>query len=296
MEVLRQAEEGRPEGTRLLHVMDREGDIYDLVREARSLHAEVLIRSCYDRRLQGGGPPKLWDLEAATPPAGVLEITVPRGDERPSRRALLEVRYARTVVRAPSDRPQAKLPFEVTVVFVREAAPPPGREPVRWRLVTTRPVGSLEEAVQIVGWYALRWRVERFHYTLKSGCKIENLQLETVERLTRALAILIVVALILLFILYAARENPQAPATTAFTPIEEEVLRQSIPPRRRPNAPLTLAEAVLATADLGGYVGRGRNAKPGIQVLWRGLRALQDRVAGALAVIHHRDRSGGMIP
>jgi hypothetical protein len=39
----------------------------------------------------------------------------------------------------------------------------------------------LEDAVEKIDWYKLRWRIERFHYTLKSGCKIEELQLQTME-------------------------------------------------------------------------------------------------------------------
>jgi hypothetical protein len=33
-----------------------------------------------------------------------------------------------------------------------------------------------------VRWYSYRWLIERYHYTLKSGCGLEKLQLETARR------------------------------------------------------------------------------------------------------------------
>ncbi|HBF38650.1 MAG TPA: hypothetical protein DDW50_15195 [Firmicutes bacterium] len=59
----------------------------------------------------------------------------------------------------------------------------PNIPPIEWFLLTTIPIGSLEEAVQKIEAYRERWKIERFHYILKSGCGIEDLQLETKERL-----------------------------------------------------------------------------------------------------------------
>jgi len=42
--------------------------------------------------------------------------------------------------------------------------------------------------VQCLRWYSYRWLIERYHYVLKSGCRIEQLQLESADRIHRALA------------------------------------------------------------------------------------------------------------
>jgi hypothetical protein len=47
-----------------------------------------------------------------------------------------------------------------------------------WKLLTSLPVDTVQEAQQIVYYYHLRWLIERFHFVLKSGCKVEELQLQ----------------------------------------------------------------------------------------------------------------------
>jgi hypothetical protein len=56
------------------------------------------------------------------------------------------------------------------------------------------------------------------HYVLKSGCRIEQLQLKSVDRLQRALATYAIVAWGLLWLTYEAREDPNQSC--------EKVLRQ----------------------------------------------------------------------
>jgi hypothetical protein len=43
---------------------------------------------------------------------------------------------------------------------VREIDPPPG-ENVHWRLITTRPVDRLAQALEVVDLYRRRWAIER---------------------------------------------------------------------------------------------------------------------------------------
>jgi hypothetical protein len=52
-------------------------------------------------------------------------------------------------------------------------------KPIRWLLLTTLAIDSFEQAWQCVRWYSFRWLIERFHFIFKSGCRIEQLQLET---------------------------------------------------------------------------------------------------------------------
>lgn len=75
-----------------------------------------------------------------------------------------------------------------------------------------------------VRWYTHRWKIEHDHYTLRSGCRIEELQLEDVERLHRALAVYAVVAWRLLYLTYTARQDPEQPCTAAFSTSEWQVL------------------------------------------------------------------------
>ena len=56
------------------------------------------------------------------------------------------------------------------------------------------PVERFERAAEIVQWYLCRWQIEIYFRVLKSGCKVEELQLETTDRLKPCLALYMIVA------------------------------------------------------------------------------------------------------
>jgi hypothetical protein len=170
-------------------------------------------------------------------------------------------------------------PLTLQVVLVEEEHPPAGVKPVRWLLLSTLPVPDVAAAKQLVRWYARRWRIERYNYVLKSGCRIERLQLKTAARRRRALATYAVVAWRLLWLTYQARQDGAQPCAEIFAAEEWQVLQ------RYHGAPVTaepppLQQVVRLLARLGGFLGRQGDGEPGVQVLWRGLRCLTYLVAG----------------
>ena len=156
---------------------------------------------------------------------------------------------------------------------------------MRWLLATTLSVENLEDALKCVQWYAYRWTIERFHFVLKSGCKIEERQLETVEAMERAIPVFSIVAWRLLWLTLQARATPDVPCTMILEEFEWKVLCVTVHARRRqlPAKPPTLREAVRMVAQLGGFLGRKCDGEPGPQTLWRGLRRLHDLSEGWLA-------------
>ena len=267
---------------KVLLIGDREADVYDLFAHPRAAHVDLLVRAAQNRRIEGEEA-LLWDAVAAEPVAGYLEVEVSRAGERPPRVARLEVRFRVVEVSVPRHAKQRakKSPVALWAVHVREVAAPQGETALEWKLLSTRPVGTWEAAAHLVRAYAARWRVERFHYTLKSGCQVEALQLETQDRLERALVLYSIVAWRLLYVAYLARETPQAPCTDALSESEWKMLHlRAYPSRPLPTTPPTLQEAVLWIGRLGGFM--GSNAKsPGVKTLWRGLRRLSDLLEGA---------------
>ena len=144
-------------------------------------------------------------------------------------------------------------------------------------LLTTLPITTFPEARQVLRWYTYRWRIERYHYVLKSGCQVEKLQLETVDRLTRAVAVYSIVAWRLLWLTYQARQNPEAPCTVALSDSEWQALYAKVNKTATlPDDPPSLQTAVRWIAKLGGFLGRKGDGEPGVKVLWRGLRRLED--------------------
>lgn len=278
-EMLRISTQGIPAGVTVLTVADREADIYDFFVEVLRLGQEALVRSKYQRTL-AGGVYRLWDVVERTEVVEKLVIEVPRGDDRPSRTATLELRIARVCIqKPPSARTTDDTGLTLSAVLAREVNCPEGQEPIEWRLLTTLLVVSAEDARNCVHWYAKRWTIERYHYTLKSGCKIEELQLETVDRLHRALAVYSVVAWRLLYLTYMARVEPDRPCTEFLSDSEWQVLYCHFHRTKRlPQSPPDLRTVVVWIGRLGGFLARKRDGNPGVKVLWTGYRRLQDMV------------------
>jgi hypothetical protein len=208
-----------------------------------------------------------------------MPVRVPRKPGQPEREAVLEIAARAVVLKAPKHR-TADVPAEplaLWVVRATEIAPPEGCEPIEWILLSTLRVESFEEACRCVRYYALRWRVERFHYTLKQGCTVEKVQFDDAHTLKNALALYSVVAWRLLWMTYVARQNPQAPAEELFTAVELAVLRH-----KTQLAVQTALGAVRAVAQLGGFPGNPSAKEPEVKVLWRGLRRLDAMVEGWL--------------
>jgi hypothetical protein len=217
-------------GVRVLAVADREADVYELFAVAHELDVEWLIRARHDRKLDGEEGQLLAAVERAVP-CLCTTVEVAGTEKRHARQARLEVRRAAVVLLPPKraqvvirrwweEHPQVERlaperlrPVRVGVVLATEVDPPAGAEPVRWLLLTSLPVETPEQVLTCLAYYRLRWLVERYHFVLKSGCEVERLQLETAERLERALAVYAGVAWRLLWLTYEARVHPQAPCT-----------------------------------------------------------------------------------
>jgi hypothetical protein len=281
---VRVCEQRLPESVNAWIIGDSESDIYELMAMPRRPGIELLIRATHNRRvLAGEGLTYVREAAAAAAPTGRIKIELKRTRMRQARTAELEVRLCPDVQILRPKHKQKNTVVEavsVSVVLVREVGEvPPGEEPVEWLLVSTKRLGSHAEALSAVRAYVERWKVERYHYTLKSGCQVEKLQLEHADRLERAVALYSIVAWRLLLITYLARTSPDLPCTAALDEEESEVLhRMTNPGRPLPAQVASLREAVRQIARLGGFLGRKGDGDPGVKVLWRGLRRLADFV------------------
>jgi len=271
------AVQGQCPDSLVVSVGDREADIYELFAQAQHSGAgcQLLVRACHPRLLaQEQGP--LWEYVSQRPLAGHSSVEVPRRDQRPARVALLEVRFAAVQLRAPARKPGLG---EVRLWAVRacETNPPAGVEALDWTLLTTLEVASLEDAVRMLSWYTIRWQIEVYHRTLKSGCRIQERQLGSAQRLENCLAIDMVVAWRITQLARLARELPNVPCSVFFAEAEWKALvcfitHSYTPPQQPPK----MAVAVRMVAQLGGFLGRKADGHPGTKALWLGLQRLDD--------------------
>jgi hypothetical protein len=162
-------------------------------------------------------------------------------------------------------------------IAAEEVGAPTGVEPIRWYLLTTLPVESLEQAVEKLQWYALRFQIEVYHRTLKSGCKIEERQLGHAERIEACLAIDMVVAWRIAHLTKLGREVPEVPCTVYFEEAQWQALVVFVTERAPPRQVPSLREVVRMLAmRLGGFLGRKSDGEPGAETIWRGLQRLDD--------------------
>jgi len=266
-------------GRTVVAIADREADFFDLLAAERPQGLELLVRGRPRRRLHGDGR-LLGAALAAQPAAAEMTVSLPRAGDRPPRTATLVIRYARVVLERPSVHPRRRslVPQPVWAVLAQERDAPAAVTPVSWLLLTSKPLTGPADAIEAVLWYSRRWLIERYHYTLKSGCQLEELQLETAARLERALATYAIVAWRLLWLTYTARREPEASWSAVLTSEEQEVLgrQYGVAEGEEP----TTRQAVRWIAQLGGFLGRRRDGVPGVKTLWRGWQRLQAMVRG----------------
>jgi hypothetical protein len=246
-----------------------------------------LVRACKNR-ITCDPQANLLDATRATPclfqfsvnvsarTAKLVTETRKRKTTRVARIAEVEVRATTVTVRPPYRRQGRKLP-EVTlnIVLAEESNPPDGVTPVQWLLVTTLPINDVEQVQQIVTYYAIRWQIEIYFRTLKSGCRIEDRQFETLERTLNCLAVYSIIAWKVMYLSRLGRECPDLSCELIFEPSEWKSVYMTVRKKKPPIKPPNLNVMVCMVASLGGYVIR-RKTHPGPQTLWFGLQRLHD--------------------
>ena len=224
--------------TRIVQVMDREADIFELYEDVwrQKNKVSVVIRARYNRCLSGSNNKLFEELEQSNN-SFELEMPIPPQREKrnkrgeitrpglPARTATITVRYQKVSIKAPSSRTnKGKDPLELWAVYGKEETPPNGAERIKWMLLTTMPVGKREMAVKCIEWYRRRWRIEEWHRVIKTGCGAERHKHKTAERLKRAIAIDLVIAWRAMLLTLFGRQDPKAPADIFFDISECNVL------------------------------------------------------------------------
>lgn len=292
--------EARSEGVECLHVMDREGDAYELLGAMLDVDARFIVRAAHNRALLDAEAGKLKpELEQLVPVASrTIQLSV-RPDKarsakslrkhpaRQARSAEVAVAGWRVTLRRPVSAHHSRPEVSVNVVYVWEPSPPADQPAVSWVLYTTEPVLTAEQLWTVVDHYRARWTIEELFKALKTGCNIEKRQIESLHGLANTLSLFLPIACKMLLARSLVRAAPHAPAHQILPAVLLILLQQHL----RLTAPLQTAEqALFAIAKLGGHL--RRNGAPGWQTLARGLEALLWMHAGwRVANVQRSDQS-----
>ncbi len=275
----------------IVSVGDREADIYELLVEAQQ-HREqglaLLVRSQHNRTLAKpredeqteAAETQMWSRLAQSEPAGSHTLQLPRSQGQKARgKVTLSVRLSSVSIAVPKHKAKylkMDIVVKASIVELREENAAKGKG-ICWRLLTTLEVDTLEGAIELAGWYAKRWQIEEFHRILKTGCRVEERQMRSVERLKPMMVLDMLVASRIMGMSAAARQRPESPATDWLDEDEVNALEAYVnhgKKRATNTPPMTLGAAVRSIGRLGGHLGRKGDGHPGAQTLWQGLNKL----------------------
>ncbi|HSX79082.1 MAG TPA: IS4 family transposase, partial [Candidatus Saccharimonadia bacterium] len=228
---------------RLIHLMDREGDVYEVLQWVAEVGESVIIRCVHNRRVEA--PLRLAHAAVrAQPMLGSVTFTVPRSHGKPARTATVAMRALTTTLRPDRKKYPHAWPLTWTLVEVWEPNPVPACEALHGLLWTREPAATLPEVREVVRKYPCRWPIEAYHLTLKSGCRIEALRLESWDSLAKAVVMDTSVAARIVALRDRAQQEPDAPATVLLREDECAVLVAKFGTGRAVLR-LTLGQAVL---------------------------------------------------
>jgi hypothetical protein len=276
-------------------ISDSEGDIFECFAEAEEetgeKQAEWIVRACQNRSLQGkkegGAWQKLWEEVGKAEVLGTMEVDVSknrpnskdvrkRKQPRSARRATLTIQATRITLKGPW-RPGGKLAdVEVNAVLVREINPPKGEEPIEWLLLTSLPINTWKKVCLVIDYYCCRWQIEIYFRILKSGCRVEELQLKTADRFKPCVALYMIVAWRVMHVLMLGRECPEMPCDLVFSEDEWKAVYTVVCQEPAPPVAPTLEEMVYLIASLGGHLGRTYDGPPGPKTMWIGMQRMMD--------------------
>jgi hypothetical protein len=292
-----QASGPAPAGVRCVDVSDRLSDTFEYMAFEVENGRHFVLRQKENRRLHSplAGQHYLEAAAQALPAQAGRALRVLASPGRSARHTTVQIAFAPVQLAVPGERhgDYAARPLHLWLVRVWEPTPPAGEEPLEWILLTNVPVASAADAQERIAWYEQRPIIEEYHKGQKTGCRIESMQFDTLDRLEPAIAVVSVVTTTLLQLRDAARaaDADRRPATDVIGADYVEVLSVHYGKRLGPRP--TIRQFYLHVARLGGHQNRKCDGFPGWLTLWRGWERLQAMLDGYHAGLHTRAKSCG---
>ena len=269
--------------TKIIHITDREGDIIEVFDASakeleKGLRANFIIRSQHDRLIEPdkeerGIKEKLWRTLKNGETIGEVEYTIPGTENRKGRKVKQELKAVSVTLR----RANKNVKVKVNAVMAIETSLQEGEDPIVWIFITDLPINSFEDVVRVINYYLCRWEIELFFKVLKSGCKIEERQLKTADKMKNIISIFIILAWRVMFTMMMGRVKADISAGDLFDEAEWKSVykilnKKKALPRKAPK----LGEFILMVARLGGYVEQKDGGPPGVKVMWKGMSRMID--------------------
>jgi hypothetical protein len=281
-----------PQHHQWIYVSDSGSDVYTFWQTCEDLGYDFVLRVAQDRNVEISQEDvqaeldegHLKTLARALPDVDAHLVSIPAQHSRPKREALVEMNFQKVRIQPPLHGVcLRKTEIVAWVVRVWEPYPPQGQEPLEWILLTTLPITCPSEAWEVVQWYGWRWLLEDFYKALKTGCRMEQHNLQSMQAQWNLLALLTPIALRLLLIRQAAQQATEIPAEEV---VSQEAIQTVILLDHRHRDIVTAKHLWRAIARLGGYLDRKSDGPPGWQTLWKGWMRVMDVLEGVHLATH----------
>ena len=262
-------------GLHKIHIADRGADIYELFFHAFEPGTDLLIRAFHNRSLSDGS--HLWDNIAEQPVAAVVNLDIPDKTGKKKVAKQVELRYHEVEILRPSNNKDSFESVMLTAIEIKEPIQEgvSDEHRIHWRLLTTLEIKNQTDALKCVRWYTYRWLIERFHYVLKSGTKVEELQLKDAQSLQKAISVYSLAAFKIMQLVYDSRHHPEVTCEVVLTKAQWATLYMLIHDTGQiPKHPPSLQQAVFWIGRLGGHIGRNSDGPPGLKTVWQGYQQL----------------------
>jgi hypothetical protein len=251
-------------------VGDRASDVFNYIDEAVHSGWHVLLRVNQSRRLETPNGAHLIEHVRGLPPVATTTHTLRNGHKGEQVRLQLSLTHLWVEPPLRGARPDATA---LKLWCIRCW----GGSALEWILVTDIAINDTPTLRRVVGWYAHRWIIEEYHKCLKSGCRIEQRQIRSLEGFLALIGFSAIVAVRLLVLRTLARQHPDRRAVEAVDRRLIQLLLLRLALTRDVEA-LTLREFWHGVARLGGFLARKSDGEPGWQTLWLGWQQLQQMV------------------
>lgn len=271
-------ESSKPE--QLVHVCDRDADMYELFDKCRALNTNFVVRAVHSRGTSKSGV-KSFDRLSTVRTSGTYSLEIKANRHRSARTAKIAVRFYKVRLIPPLDKSKKYESTEVYVVSARENSPNVSTsksDKISWKLLTNMPVKTFSDALTVIQYYQARWDIETYFKTLKSGFALEHCRLRHADRIKKYTALVSVLAWKIFWLTKVSRACPDEPPKLAFGKKEIKVIQaiELKQGRQLSTESRSLYDYTVAVARLGGYLARKSDPPPGIIVLWRGMQRLYD--------------------
>ena len=275
LESLRKSMDSIPESVKVINICDREGDMYELLDFAESIGQLLLIRIAQNRITTDNQ--RVLDAIKTKKYVSKVKITLPRDSKNveKSRDSIFEIRCCSFEIKCPKilcKRAGLKASHSIFVIYAKEEPPLAGSEPIEWFLMTNEVLSTVEDAIKRVYYYSHRWKIERFHYVLKSGCNVEKLQERSIDKTVILVLMYSIISVFIMNLTYVARIHPKMSCDVFFNDDEWKLLYcVANKTKEVPSESYSIEDAVRYLSYLGGPKRSPSDGPPGLKCIWIGL-------------------------